>query len=193
MVAALLLAALHALIPAPRPSAPVFDLMPPGYKRVDHELVLEDAGALDGRRLVAFPVRGLRGAHVVLPGEPFPISAKYGTLLYVADAIEQVPDDPGPSWRDDHVALALPVQALAAVPAANPLARLVTSFRVEANAGGELRLVPVTETRYDKSGSEFEVAPLALLIAVVGGLGLLGVVRLARSARRREPLAQESR
>jgi hypothetical protein len=69
------------------------DVLLPGMKRVEHRLVLEPSELWTGRRIVAAPVRGFGGTHVVEPGVPFAFSTKYGTRLYVVPEAEAIPDD----------------------------------------------------------------------------------------------------
>lgn len=59
------------------------DLILPGNKAVDHQLVFQDSELFQRYRFVAAPIAGFQGVAVIQPGVSFRFSSKYGTKIYV--------------------------------------------------------------------------------------------------------------
>jgi hypothetical protein len=153
------------------------DVLLPGMKRVEHRLVLEPSELWTGRRIVAAPVRGFGGTHVVEPGVPFAFSTKYGTRLYVVPEAEAIPDDADEGWKASHLAADVPVSEIYSAPVASALESIVTTLRIGALDGQrfELALVAQEEVRDSR------------VLAVMGAaatLGLVGLVLVLRGRRR---------
>lgn len=154
------------------------DVLLPGTKSVSHQLVIEESEHWTGKRIVAFPVRGFGGAHVVEPGKPFDFSSKYGTRLYVVPESEPIPESPDPAWKSSHVAAEIPVSEVSAVPLTSPLESIVTTLRIRELDGARFALEVVDETkRHDPRLIAFLCAA-----ALLGGLGLLYSIRRRKRA-----------
>jgi hypothetical protein len=103
------------------------DILLPGHKPISHQLVIAPSEHWTGRRIVAAPVRGFGGTHVVEPGVPFDFSSKYGTRLYVVPEAEALPDVVDDPWKTSHVSADIPVSEVASVPVTSPSTSIVTT------------------------------------------------------------------
>jgi hypothetical protein len=158
------------------------DVLLPGTRPVSHQLVIEPSELWAGRRIVAFPVRGFGGAHLVEPGRPFDFSSKYGTRLYVAVESEPVPESVDRDWAAGRLAAEIPVREIASVPLTSPLESLVTTLRILRLDGAHFELAVVDQTeQYDPS-----------LVAVLCALALLAASGLVYAIRRRRRTAAAS-
>jgi len=154
------------------------DLIPPGYKRVAHTLVVEPSPLLAAHDLVAYPVRGFGTAVRVVPGQPFEFSSKYGTKLYAVPRDRALPAGPEvlrAEWFAGLASCPVPVVHVGSVPAASPTSSIETRLALEQLDPDTLRLTVVAES------VERDPATLAIMAAAV----LLGVMGLAWFARRR--------
>lgn len=155
------------------------DILLPGHRPVSHKLLIESSEHWGGKRIVAFPVRGFGGTHLVQPGEPFEFSSKYGTRLYVVTDAEPVPESADAAWTASHVAAEIPVQEVASVPLVSPLDSIVTTLRIRTLEGARFELAVVDEEqRYDPG-----LIALWGSVALLGGLGLVYLIRRRRRAR----------
>ena len=154
------------------------DILLPGTKSVSHQLVIEASEHWTGKRIVAFPVRGFGGTHVVEPGKPFDFSSKYGTRLYVVPESEPVPQSVDPSWTAGHVAADIPVSEVSSVPLTSPLESIVTTLRIRELDGARFELAVVDET---KRHDPWLIAALCAA-ALLGGLGLCFLIRRRKRA-----------
>lgn len=172
------------------------DVISMGHHPVDHTLVLETSPEVEGRRLVAAPVRGFGGVARIEQGVPFAFSGKYGTLFYAVPSGEELPPFVPPFDRDDAADGAaewsafpswrVPVGEISQVPDSNPLARVETRISW---SGPEGEVEVVGETRWDATGAMLaESAPGeapgvpsgVIAIALVGLAGLCVVAVLLR-------------
>jgi len=146
------------------------DLILPGYKRVQHDLVLTWHEGLSEVMLVAYPTRGFGTAHVVEKDAAFSFSSKYSTRIYA------VPSDATlPEMREDWLEVPwaraeIPVGEVSAVRTNDPVARLVTKLRVTRAGAEGIEFERLSHRSFDKRGNELggrHWLPL-LLIAGVG-------------------------
>jgi hypothetical protein len=184
-IAMLALAFGGSLLDDHRPTMP--DLLPPGHRPVRHELALEWPAERDWR-FVASPTRGFEDPRLIARGAPFAFSTKYGTKLYALPAGAAVPAEEHDLSDVDWPSCAVPVQQVTSVPRGLPLARIVTTLRVTAIDGRDIRLARVCEQRFDDRGRELgdlDWLPLAVL-AAAGAICLFALDRrVLRSMRAR--------
>lgn len=156
------------------------DLIPPGYKRVSHTLVVEPSPLLAAHDLVAYPVRGFGTAVRVVPGQPFDFSSKYGTKLYAVPRDRALPAHPEVvrrEWFEGFASCSVPVVHVGSVPVASPTLSIETRLVLEQLDPDTLRFSVVGET------VERDPATLAVMAAAVV-LGTLGLAWFARRRRR---------
>jgi hypothetical protein len=163
---------LFALFPCALPARA--DIVLPGTEPVSHRLVIERSEAWDGaQRIVAAPVRGFGGTHVVEPGVPFSFSTKYGTRLYVVPPSEELPERIDESWSASHLSAAIPVSEVSSAPLASPLESLTTTLTVRALDRDRFELAVVAERS--------ERDPWLLTgLATAFAAGVLGLVLIRR-------------
>jgi len=167
---------LLALLPLAAPARS--DVLLPGTRPVSHQLVVEPSEHLTGKRIVAFPVRGFGGTHLVEPGKPFDFSSKYGTRLYVASDAESVPESLEPAWEASHLAAEIPVSEVSSVLLASPLESIVTTLRISQLDATRFELAVVDEVRrHDRKW----IAALCA-VALLGWFGLWYLIRRRRRA-----------
>ena len=155
------------------------DLLMPGWRRIEHTLVIERAELPAGTRLVAAPTRGFGGMHAIEFGEPFDFSSKYGTRVYLVAAEETLTDRADEAWKAGHRSTTIPVTQVSSVPLTSPLESVRTTLRLAALDGERFELAVVGEDRrYD--------AKLATLLV---GLVLAGIGALVWLRRRRRRAA----
>ena len=111
------------------------DLLPPGHKTVNHQIVFEPSAALASHQIVAAPIAGFSGEKVVCANEPFRFSSKYGTRFYVIPASVQ----PLPQFDRDAYS-----QWSSAEPPKGEI-RSVSKLSPIASARTTLKLIAVTE------------------------------------------------
>lgn len=173
------------------------DVISMGSHAVDHTLVLETAPEVEGRRLVAAPVRGFGGVERIEQGVPFRFSSKYGTRFYAVPSGEEIPPFSAPIDRDDPTDGAaewaafptwrVPVGEISQVPDSNPLTRVETRISW---SGPEGEVEVVGETRWDAGGAVLaESAPGGAAgvpsgVIAIALVGLAGLCVVAVSLRR---------
>ena len=172
------LATLLFLVLAPVTAAPARDVILPGNRNFKHQLVIEDGELFRTHQFVAAPVRGFRGVHLVVPGEPFSFSSKYGTRIYAVPIGETIPAELDEAWKAAHVAAEIPVAEVASVPLTSPIDSLVTRLEIAELFGAKLQLAVVSEERTWSSTALWVLGASAVL--GLGGLAL--VVRRRRGA-----------
>ncbi len=158
------------------------DVLPPGERAVVHELVLLPSRALNGWTVVAAPSAGFGGRHVVVPGEPFRFSTKYGTHLYACRVEESVPEQLSLEWMSAHRPTEIPVVETRSVTALSPLQRLTTRIEIDAIGPTRISLHVVDEQRVNA----FPSGVLWVGLGAIAVLGLFGLVLLRRGRRGRE-------
>lgn len=159
------------------------DVLPPGYRPVAHELVLEASPHFAEHDFFAAPTAGFGGCTRVVPGEPFRFSSKYGTRLYALAKGATCPEGYRPSAGTAaaaEVALAsgdIPVQETGSVRAISPVEHVRTTLRIASVADGAIRLEVVDErTDWDPA-----VAWAVGLAFAFGAGGILVLVRRGRA------------
>lgn len=165
-----------AVLPTSAPT-PIPDVLLPGHKPVQHELVLEWNAAELQHRFVAFPVRGFGGHTVIEPGQPFSFSSKYGTAIYALPTGTAVPTARQGFQNADWAGTRVPVGEVGSVPIGNPLARLETVLRVTGVGEAGITFEQLRERRLDANGNaigEHDVWWIALFAAA--GVALLAFV-----------------
>ena len=160
------------------------DILPPGYRSISHQLVFESSPLFDDYCLVAAPIRGFGGIHVVVPGQPFQFSSKYGTRLYLIpeSVAEKLKFDR--EYFDQWPSTLPPVSEIRSVPLISPVASVVTTVRFANLQGGKPNIIVVDHKELDSGGkpASYLRAYWWLIFPVVGGVVVLaGVFRRLRS------------
>lgn len=171
------------------PPAP--DLIPPGYRRVRSELVLEIPATLAHWRFVAAPQPGF-GAVAALAGQPVRISAKYGTRLYALPAGAPQPTRHDENWAERAPVSKVPLGAVDMVPLVSAVALVRTTLRVLEVTDTEVRLELVRTEHLDATGHRIDPRTRPLLLGGIAllGLGGLGFMVWRRRARRSQVPAE---
>jgi len=154
----------------------VLDLIAPGHKPVQHQLVLEASAHFEQHRFFAEPVQGFHGFQEIRPGEPFDFSSKYGTRIFALP--REVTPDAGAKVASLAVASAnIPVSEVSSVVLASPLERVETRLKLARVENGAIELAVVASEEQHSS---------AMLAAIGGGIALCatGLVLFARRRRR---------
>ena len=160
------------------------DILAPGHRSISHQLVFESSPLFDDYCLVAAPIRGIGGVHVVVPGQPFQFSSKYVTRLYL------IPESVTENLKfdrenfDQWPSTLPPVSQIPSVPVTSPVASVVTTVRFADVQGGKPNIIVVDHKELDSGGK-----PVSywreywwLIFPVFGGVVLLaGVFRRLRS------------
>lgn len=160
------------------------DVIPPGHKGVTHELVMQWAEDLGEHSFVAYPVRGFHGHHVIVQGEPFGFSGKYGTRIYAVPAGAALPESRDAWQAVTWPASDIPVGEISTVAASHPLARVETQLRATKVTVDAVLIERLTERRFTGDGQElggFDWMPLVLIAGA-------GIVLLLLLSRRRRPV-----
>lgn len=159
------LLALLALVP---------DLLMPGHRLIEHQLVIADSPHFAEHDFYAAPVLGFAGHARVLPGQPFAFSSKYGTRIHALAKGAEFPEVRAapPEQRAALAAVELasgdiPVQEVHSVPALSPVERVRTDLRIVSVADGSIRLEVVREHE-DWDASVTAVAGLCLAGGIAG-------------------------
>ncbi|MBL8890055.1 MAG: hypothetical protein JNL67_08760 [Planctomycetaceae bacterium] len=161
------------------PCVAVADVLPPGHKSVNHELLFVDSDVLRESRLIAAPIAGFQGVAVIKPGERFSFSSKYGTKFYL------VPNDmPMPSDFDrEHFEAwpngAPPVHEISSVPWTSSVSSVLTVLKLESTSESGPVIAVVEHTELDSSGKPADTKWSWTIVAasVVIGLALCMVAR----------------
>lgn len=153
-----------------------FDILPPGQRPVVHELVVLPTPVLDGWKIVAAPVAGFSGHTLVVPGEPFRFSTKYGTRLFACAADEGLPERLDEAWMAAHRPTPIPVEQVASVAMTSPLERLTTRLSIDAIGPERIALHVVDEQRVNS----FPPAAIGAALVATAALGLFGLMLVRR-------------
>jgi hypothetical protein len=165
---------------------PVPDVLMPGFRRVEHVLVVEASPHFDRLDFYAAPSQGFSGHARIAPGEPFSFSSKYGTRIHALAKGAAFPEvRAAPS--EQRAALAavavasgdIPVQQVASVPLLSPIEHVRTDLRIVAVEDGAIRLEVVAE---HEDWDPYVTTIVALCLAA-GVAGLYVLARRRRSAR----------
>lgn len=164
---------------SPRP-----DILPPGQRAVQHELVVEAADGAALPALLAFPTQGFGQAMRVMPMEPFGFSSKYGTRLYVLEPGEALPRKVDALWAERHRSAAIPVREITGVAMGSPVTRVRTTLRASATADGRLQLAVRDTVHFDAQGRPVDRRQTfwLLLPAAAGALWLWWLARASPRA-----------
>ncbi len=153
------------------------DVLPPGHKSVDHELVFEDSVLLAENRLIAAPTAGFQGVVVIKPGERFSFSTKYGTEFYFVPKDEPLPTDFDRESFSKWLHCSPPVHEISSVPWTSPVSSVLTVLKLDAitDAGPVVSVVHRSES--DSAGqlvgqTEFDWRWVIGCAVVIFGLGL---------------------
>jgi hypothetical protein len=165
--------------------ATVPDVVPPGHRRVQNELVLEWGEAFAELQFVASPTRGFGGHEPIRRGQPFGFSGKYGTRIHALPRTAVLPPAGAALAADAGASARVPVAAVWLVAASNPLARVVTTLRVVAVDDATIGFERIGEQRFTSGGLELSGPTWLPLLAI----GLCGAAWLWRLDRQRRALA----
>lgn len=151
-------------------ASPLPDVLAPGTRAIDHELVLEWDEDRFPQQFFAHSSLG-PGTQSIEPGEPFSFSGKYGTRIYAVPEGQQLlledSRNPDPRWAS----AAPPVAEVGAVPVASTLQRIETRIAVAGIEESELQLEILGEDR--ERNFALYLVPIALGLAVLGGLSFV--------------------
>lgn len=161
-------------------AAPPLDVLPLGHKGVHHEVTFEVDGALGDYRFVIGPLAGFHGFEYVEVGGSYPISSKYGTKLFALPSGQELPDEGVRDWLSAQPSSGV-FSEVSSVSIANPLKRILTSYRVADVTSSEVVVEQLAEVRQDSQGREIDSSSS---VAAIIGIALVGVVGLALIARR---------
>lgn len=163
------------------------DLLPPGHKRVTHQLVFAKSPLLETHRLIAIPTRGFGGHTEVQADRPFRFSTKYGTRLYVVPA-EFVPPakvfhgEPLPFPSCD-----IPVHSVTSVPALSPITSIRSTCKLVGVGDQSLEVELVDHTELNDSGQPVSFRNSVLPMLILSAIGLTGCVLVWRRTRTSNP------
>jgi len=152
------------------------DLIAPGHKPIQHQLVLEASAHFEQHRFFAEPMRGFHGFHEIRPGEPFDFSSKYSTRIFALP--RDVTLEAGAKVAPLAVASGdIPVSETSSVVLTSPVERVETRLKFVRVENGVLELAVVSSDE-QYSG--------AMLAAIGGGIALCatGLVLFARRRQR---------
>ena len=158
------------------------DVIPPGHKSVDHELVFEDSLLLAEYRLIAAPTAGFHGVVVIKPNEPFSFSTKYGTKFYLVPKDEPLPTDFDRESFSKWLHCSPPVHEISSVPWTSPISSVLTVLRLDAITDTGPVVAVVHSSERDSAGqlvgqTEFERRWVIGGTVVLVGLGLCFLAR----------------
>ncbi len=161
------------------------DLLPTGHRHVTHELVFEDSDALANHRLVAAPIAGFSGVHVIRPGERFRFSSKYGTRFYlVPDGetdFEQFDRERFDNWANRRP----PRGEIRSVPWTSPVRSALTTLRFDGVVDGKPQISMVDHIEMDAAGNPASVVKQLVIYSIPILLGLVLCVWVFRWNRKR--------
>jgi hypothetical protein len=172
---------LIALVAVAGPTRLLFaDLLPPGRKRVSHELVFVDSQLLRAHRLIAAPVRGFGGVEEIQPERPFHFSSKYGTRLYVVPSDFVVPDRVGPGESVPFPSCDVPVPSITSVPTFSPVAKLLSTCKLIDVSEDQIRVELIDHVELDARGRPANMLRSMLPLGGIAMVGLIGCLLLWR-------------
>jgi hypothetical protein len=162
------------------------DILPPGHKNIDHQLVFESSPLFDEYCLVAAPIRGFSGFHIVVPGQPFHFSSKYGTRLYLIPKSVAADLKFDREQFDQWPSTLPPVSQIASVFKGSPIDSAVTTARFVGLRDGKPEIVVVEHKELDAAGKPISYwrAYGWLAIPLIGGFML--IARFVRRIRSRK-------
>ncbi|MDF1838422.1 MAG: hypothetical protein P1V35_11170 [Planctomycetota bacterium] len=167
--------------------APPRDITAPGFKKVTHQVVVENPKEFEDWLVVAATHLGPSHVTVVEPGVPFSYSSKYGTVLYALPQGTAVPSSQDNrrvprSEFEGFLSASPPVTHPSAVSSMSPVDRVLTTIRITniSNEGIELEALRTQE--FDSDG---ESVGWLRIWAIPGGIVLLGIAGLVFLRRRR--------
>lgn len=160
-----------------RPAAA--DIVFPGYRAIEHTLVVDPSPLLGQWTLLAHPVRGFGGLERVQPGTPFDFSGKYGTRLYAVPPGTTIPPDDSDAlvaWLPTLASAPIPVSEVKMVSVVSSVESMQSRVRIVAIGPDGLVVEP--------AGEETRRAPFASSVQLLAGAaGVFGVVLLLRRRR----------
>lgn len=169
-------------------SLPVFaDLIPPGFKSVEHKLVFVESQMLQDHRLVAAPVRGFKGVAEIQAGIPFRFSSKYRTRFYLVPKDMDLPSDFDQEQFANWPSVEPPCTEVSVAPLISTVASALTTLRLAGIASdGSLQIEIVKHQIFDSFGNRAGMVNFALrtLGLVTCGLLIIGGLYHIRRSRR---------
>ncbi|MFT4649495.1 MAG: hypothetical protein ACI9X4_002735 [Glaciecola sp.] len=172
--------------------APLPDITSPGYKKVSHQVAIENPKDFEGWRVFVaetFPV--LHPFTEAEPGIPFSFSSKYGTRIYVLPSGNRVPNhaedwDAIKDTYDNFIQAIPPVTSPEQVSVHSPVASVLTTIRIVDISDSGIQLEAVRTQEFDSNGKPvswalFWVLPLGAVTCGVIGLIVLRKRRLKRA------------
>lgn len=169
------------------------DVLLPGHKSVEHELVFEDSDLFNEHRLIAAPIRGFSGVEEIQPGKPFRFSSKYGTKFYIVprDAeLAKFDRDAFDQWPN----VAPPINEIKSVPVTSFVASATTTLGFASLNEGYPVIEKVSHVELDRWGNEASATRSTLMFGLTIAAGLafcLLAIRRIKSSRKRQQLADE--
>jgi hypothetical protein len=145
------------------------DILPPGHKNIDHQLVFESSPLFD-----------------VVPGQPLHFSSKYGTRLYLIPKSVAADLKFDREQFDQWPSTLPPVSQIASVFKGSPIDSAVTTARFVGLRDGKPEIVVVEHKELDAAGKPISYwrAYGWLAIPLIGGFML--IARFVRRIRSRK-------
>lgn len=182
------------LIALPMPA--IADLIPPGFKSVEHNLVFVESEALHSHRLVAAPVRGFGGITEIQAGVPFRFSTKYRTRFYLIPKDTAALADFDPAQFASWPSVDLPQTEIQSVPIFSTVATALTTLKFTGIIqDGSPQIELVEHKLFDTFGNRagiFNFALRALGLVTVGLLIMAVLYRKLRGKRMRDKWGRSS-
>ncbi|MFT4649494.1 MAG: hypothetical protein ACI9X4_002734 [Glaciecola sp.] len=163
--------------------SPLPDITSPGFKKVSHQVAIENPKDFDGWQVVVATLLGPSHITVAEPGVPFSYSSKYGTRIYALPSGTEVPTSPE-GIRVSRVAFegflqaSPPVSSPSQVSVLSPVTSVLTTIRIVdiSAAGIQLKAVRTQEFNSSKKPiSWFRIWALPIAAVVCGAAGLIAL------------------
>jgi hypothetical protein len=183
-LSATLLLGLCLLSPSP-------DITSPGFKKVSHQVAIENPKDFDGWLVVAATLFGPSHVTVAEPGVPFSYSSKYGTRIYALPSGTEVPNSQE-GWSgmakafEGSLRASPPVSSPSQVSVLSPVASVLTTIRIVEISAAGIKLEAVRTQEFDSNGKPVSwilvwVLPIGAITCGVIGLIVLRKRRLKRA------------
>lgn len=172
--------------------SPLPDLTLPGFKKVSHQVAIENSEDFDGWLVVGATLFGPSHVTVAEPGVPFFYSSKYGTRIYALPRGTDLPtsSEGGRVPRaafESFLQARPPVSSPSQVSVLSPVASVLTTIRIVDISAAGIQLEAVRTQEFDSSKKPVSwlriwALPIAAVVCGVVGLIALRKRRLKRAS-----------
>lgn len=178
------------------------DVLPPGYKGVNHVITFEVAEGAAGYTFLLYPTYvgepSDSTVSVVVPGQPVSFYKLVSPRIYAVTGPAPALDTLTRDWFEDpeRPRSELELHQVAAVPDSDPTATIETVYRITGVEGTAVRVEEDHEVRLDADGtpigegSRLDRGALHILLGLSGTITLILVAVLAIRTRRRRDRAR---